>query len=140
MELKLTRIAKRSTYIIGKLYIDGVFFSDTLEDKDRDLNHDGDLDEPGEEKVYAQTAIPAGTYEVIVNWSNRFQRNMPRLLNVPGFDGILIHNGITELNTAGCLLVGKNTIKGQLTESRETFYRLFDILNKTVEPIEINIT
>lgn len=140
MELKLVRIARRPTYTIGKLYIDGVYFSDTLEDRDRDYNHDGDLDEPGEEKVYAQTAIPSGTYKVIVNWSNRFQRNMPRLLDVPGFDGILMHNGVNELNTAGCLLVGKNSIVGQLTESREIFYKLFDILNGTTEPIEINIT
>jgi hypothetical protein len=140
MELKLTRIARRSTYTVGRLFIDGVFFSDTLEDTDRDYNLDGDLDEPGEEKVYAQTAIPSGTYQIVVNWSNRFQRKMPRLLNVPGFDGILIHNGTTEANTAGCLLVGKNSIVGQLTESRETFYRLFDILSTTTEPIEINIT
>jgi hypothetical protein len=140
MELKLTRIARRSTYTIGRLFIDGVFFSDTLEDTDRDYNLDGDLDEQGEEKVYAQTAIPSGTYQIVVNWSNRFQRKMPRLLNVPGFDGILIHNGTTEANTAGCLLVGKNSIVGQLTESRETFYRLFDILSTTTEPIEINIT
>lgn len=140
MELRLTRIARRPTYTIGRLYIDGIYFCDTLEDKDRDYNHDGDLDEFGEQKVYAQTAIPSGTYKIILNWSNRFQRIMPLLLDVTGFEGIRIHNGTTAANTAGCILVGENSIIGQLTESRETFYRLFNILNKTIELIEIIIT
>lgn len=140
MELRLIRIARLPTYTIGKLYIDDVYFSNTLEDKDRDYNHDGDLDEVGEKKVYAQTAIPSGTYKIILNWSNRFQRIMPLLLDVTGFEGIRIHNGTTAANTAGCILVGENSIVGQLTESREIFYRLFNILNKTIEPIEIIIT
>jgi hypothetical protein len=140
MELKLKRIARRSTYTIGKLFIDGVLFSETLEDRDRDYNHDGDITDPGEEKVYAQTAIPSGTYTVILNWSNRFQRIMPLLLNVPGFEGIRIHNGTTSANTAGCILVGKNSIVGQLTDSHDIFFRLFDILNNAADPIKITIS
>lgn len=139
MELKLIRVAKRSTYTIGKLYIDGIYFCDTLEDKDRDINHDGDLDDSGEKKVYAETAIPSGIYKVILNWSNRFQRIMPLLLNVVGFEGIRIHSGNTSKNTAGCLLVGKNSIIGQLTKSRDIFNKLFDILSTTTELIVINI-
>ena len=140
MELALKRIAYRKTYTIGKLYIDGVYFCDTLEDVNRDLNHDGDLKDEGEEKVMHETCIPFGTYKVIINWSNRFKRNMPLLLDVPEFDGIRIHNGTTAANTSGCILVGKNSIVGQLTESKETFNKLFDILQSTKESIQIEIT
>ena len=140
MELKLKRIARRPTYTIGRLSIDNVPYSDTLEDTDRDYNLDGDITEPGEEKVYAQTAIPSGTYSVILNWSNRFQRIMPLLLNVPGFEGIRIHNGVTAANTAGCILVGKNSIVGQLTNSHDIFFQLFDILQNATDPIKITIS
>jgi hypothetical protein len=139
MKLELKRVARRSTYTIGKLYIDGVYFSDTLEDRDRDLNHDGDINDVGEEKVMNETCIPSGTYQVIINWSNRFKRLMPLLVNVPGFEGIRIHNGITDKNTSGCLLVGKNSIVGQLTQSKEVFDSLFYILSTTKEPIKIVI-
>jgi len=117
MKLKLTRIFKAETYTIGRLYIDGEFFCDVLEDKVRDL--------PKEEKVWGQTAIPYGTYKIIINYSNRFKRDLPRLLNVPYFDGILIHPGNTAVDTHGCLLVGINTEKGKVTQSRITFDKLF---------------
>ena len=71
-----------------------------------------------------QTAIPAGTYEVIFNWSPKFGKNLPRLLNVPHFTGILIHSGNTAADSAGCILVGNNTEKGRLTSSRDTSNRL----------------
>ena len=81
-----------------------------------------DLDK--EAKVPGKTAIPAGTYKVIFNWSPKFGRNLPRLLNVPHFDGILIHPGNTADDSAGCILVGKNTEVGRLTESRYTSDKL----------------
>jgi len=140
MVLSLKRIARRPTYTIGKLFIDGEFFSDTLEDKDRDYNLDGDITDPGEGKVMNETCIPAGEYEVILNWSNRFQRIMPLLVNVPGFEGIRIHNGTTDKNTSGCLLVGNNSIVGQLTNSHEIFDKLFHILSVTKEKVKIIIT
>jgi len=117
MKLKLTRVFKGETYTIGRLYIDGVFFCDTLEDKVRDL--------PKEPKVFGQTAIPYGTYKIIINYSNRFKRDLPRLLNVPYFDGILIHPGNQAVDTHGCLLVGINSEKGKVTQSRITFDKLF---------------
>jgi hypothetical protein len=129
MKLKLIRIYKAETYTIGKLYVDGELFSDVLEDKVR----------PNGEKVYGQTAIPAGTYKVILNMSNRFKCIMPLLLNVPNFEGIRIHSGNTSEDTHGCLLVGKNTEKGKVTESRKIFKNLMSILTLAKDEITIEI-
>ena len=85
MRLKVERLYLKPKYTIGRLYVDGKYFCDTLEDQVRDLMKD--------KKVPGQTAIPVGEYEIIVNVSPRFCRKLPRLLNVPGFDGILIHRG-----------------------------------------------
>lgn len=125
MELLLKRIALRPRYTIGKLFVDGEYFCDTLEDQIRDFNKDGDLDDPGEGKIYGQTAIPYGKYRVTIGYSPRFKRDLPRLQAVKHFEGILIHPGNTAEDTHGCILVGRNTIKGALTESRATFDRLF---------------
>lgn len=116
MKLRVERLWKKKDYTVGRLYVDGEFFCNTLEDVVRDL--------PKEKKVYGKTAIPAGTYKVVYNWSPKFSRNLPRLLNVPYFDGILIHPGNTAVDSAGCILVGKNTSVGRLSESRYTSDRL----------------
>ena len=117
MKLLLKRIAFKETYTIGKLSIDGKYFCDTLEDRNRDLNHDGDLNDAGEGKVMHETAIPFGTYSVVVNVSPRFGRELPRLENVPGFTGILIHRGNTDADSSGCILVGENKVKGKVVNS-----------------------
>ena len=130
MKLVLKRVALRDTYTIGKLYINGEYFCDTLEDKVRDLNKDGDLKDVGEGKIKKETAIPYGTYKIIMNISTRFKRLMPLLLNVPEFQGIRIHAGNNESHTEGCILVGKNTIKGKLTESKIYEKELYDKFNK----------
>lgn len=109
MKLTLNRIFKGESYTIGKLYIDGVYYCDTLEDKVRNL--------PAEKKVMQETAIPPGEYMVIVNVSPKFKRELPRLLNVPYFDGILIHRGNTPKDTSGCILVGENKVKGKVINS-----------------------
>ena len=116
MKLRVERLWKKKDYTVGRLYVDGEFFCNTLEDVVRDL--------PKEKKVYGKTAIPAGTYKVVYNWSPKFSRNLPRLLDVPYFDGILIHPGNTAVDSAGCILVGKNTSVGRLSESRYTSDRL----------------
>lgn len=139
MELLLKRIALRDTYTIGKLYIDGVYFCDTVEDKVRDLNKDGDLEDAGETKVYSETAIPYGVYKVIVNKSPKFKRLLPRLLNVKHFEGILIHRGSSAKSSAGCIIVGKNTIVGRVTDSEkyelELVKLLLEVQNKKEEII-----
>lgn len=128
MELVLNRIAYRDTYTIGKLFINGVLFSDCIEDRNRDLNHDGDLNDDGEGKVYSETCIPFGKYEVIVNYSPKFKRFLPRLLNVPSFEGILIHNGTSEKSSAGCIIVGENKTVGKVTNSTYYMNKLTDLI------------
>ena len=137
MKLILKRIALRDTYTIGRLYIDGVYFCDTLEDKVRDLNKNGKFDN-GEKKVYSETAIPYGIYKVDINtvsprfknrvWAKPYSGKIPRLLNVNSFEGVLIHPGTTSKDTSGCLLVGRNTIVGKLTQSQNTFHKLMSKL------------
>jgi hypothetical protein len=105
MKITLKRVALRDTYTIGKLYIDGSYFCDTIEDKVRDLNKDGVFDN-GEVKIKGKTAIPYGTYEVVWSYSPRFGKFTPRLLNVNSFDGVLIHSGNTAEDTEGCIIVG----------------------------------
>lgn len=142
MKLELKRVALQSNYTIGKLYINGNYFCDTIEDKVRDLNKNGKFDD-GLEKVQDQTAIPYGTYQVIVNYSPKFKRELPRLLNVPYFSGILIHNGRTQDNSSGCIIVGKNTIVGQVTDSTNYMNMLTATLKKAQESgdsIVISIT
>jgi len=140
LELELIRIYYSLKYTIGKLYINGVYFCDTIEDVNRDLNHDGDLSDKGETKVMHQTAVPFGRYKVIVNMSSRFKRLLPRLLNVNSFDGILIHNGADENSSSGCIIVGKNTIKGKVTNGTLYMNKLTDLLNEAQKTKEIFIT
>ena len=117
MKLTVKRVALKPTGTIGKLYIDGVYFCDTLEDPNRDHNKDGDLNDIGEGKVWGDTAIPFGIYRMILSYSPKFKRILPRLLNVPHFEGVLIHRGNTAKDTHGCILVGKNTEVGKVTSS-----------------------
>ena len=117
MKLLVDRFYKGPKYTIGRLYIDGQYVCDTLEDKDRKLTQTMSLEEIKKKKVYGQTAIPTGTYNVIVNNSPKFKRNLPRLLNVPGYDGILIHRGNTHADSAGCILVGENKLVGKVINS-----------------------
>lgn len=144
MELKLQRTALRDTYTIGHLYIGEEYFCDTLEDKVRDYNKDGDLSDEGEAKVYAETAIPYGRYRITLDvQSPKFSKykfyievcggKLPRLLKVQHFDGILIHvaDGYKGADLlAGCIGVGRNLIKGGLLYGKETFVKLYQKLEK----------
>lgn len=140
MELLLERKWCKQDYTIGRLYINKEFFCNTLEDTVRDINKNGTFD-CGEFKISGHTAIPYGEYEVTLDIvSPKFSKypfykevcngKLPRLLNVPNFDGVLIHCGSTADNSAGCILVGNNTIKGGLTDSKKIFKNLYSILNK----------
>lgn len=128
MELRLERLWPKEEYTVGRLYMDGKLFCNTLEDKVADMNRNGRFDGT-ERKVPGKTAIPYGTYRVFYGWSQKFGRNLPRLLNVTAFEGILIHPGNTAEDSAGCILVGLNTEKGKLTQSR--FYS--NLLNCHIE-------
>lgn len=96
MKIIVNRSNKLDKCIIGEMFIDDVFFAYTLED----------IEQPN--KVYGETCIPLGNYSVIVDHSNRFNRDMPHILNVPGFEGIRIHGGNTDKDTHGCILIGSN--------------------------------
>lgn len=128
-------------YTIGTLFINGERFCDTLEDKNRDVNRNGKFDGK-EKKVQGETCIPFGTYKVTLNLSPRFKRPLPRLLDVPNFEGVLIHRGNTAKDTEGCILVGENKVKGKVINSTpyevELVRRCADaIANKEEITIEI---
>lgn len=129
MKLLLRRIAKRDTYTIGRLYIDGKYFCDTLEDTDRNLTSEMDEEYIRQQKVYGKTAIPSGVYQVEITYSPKFRKNMPLVKDVKGFSGIRIHSGNTDKDTEGCILVGKNTKVGMVTDSRKTYNALFSKLS-----------
>lgn len=139
MEILLQRVAKKDKYTIGKLYINDQYFCDTLEDTDRGLTQSMTEQQIKSKKVYGETAIPTGTYRIVISYSNRFKKQMPLLLNVPGFSGIRIHTGNTEKDSLGCILVGKNKAVGKVLESRDTYNKLFSILQKTNEKEAIKI-
>jgi hypothetical protein len=136
MKLKVDRKWKKDTYTIGRLFINGEFFCNTLEDTDRGLKQSDPLVTIQKKKVYGETAIPTGIYKLemnvvspkysLVKWyQDLCKGKMPRLLNVPGFEGVLIHPGNTPLDTFGCVLVGDNKVKGKLVNSRERFKELY---------------
>lgn len=136
MKLTLDRFYKGQSYTIGHLYIDGKYFCDTLEDVDRGLEDSMSISKIKEIKKPSITAIPKGTYDITLDViSPRFCNSsfykqvcdgkLPRLLNVKGFEGILIHAGNTDKDTAGCLLVGYNKVKGQVINSKDTFKELY---------------
>ena len=138
MELKVIRKWKKNEYTIGDLYVDGVWVSNTLEDTVRDLNRNGKFDN-GESKIPGKTAIPYGRYEVTMkvrspkysnftkySWAKKYDGYLPRLLNVPHFEGILIHAGNTAEDTEGCICVGLNKVVGRVVDSVNTFRKLMD--------------
>ena len=149
MELNIKRIARRETYTIGRLYIDGKYFCDTLEDKDRGLRQDMPTAVIRATKRKGITAIPTGRYRVtLAVQSPKFSKRaiyqfcngyLPRLINVPGYDGVLIHIGNTARDTEGCLLVGRNTQVGKVLDSRKTFIELYDRLLVEKDDIYIKI-
>lgn len=146
IELILDRVAKRESYTIGHLYIidkngKEVKFCDTLEDTDRGLTSRMGLLEIRDKKVFGETAIPTGTYDIdMKSPSPRFgaqpfykkvcSGRVPRLVDVPGYQGVLIHVGNTARNTHGCILVGENKRKGEVINSKETFIKLYNYLKK----------
>ena len=130
MRLTLKRIANRKDYCIGKLYINGKYFCDTLEDVDRGLDDSMTEDDIKKIKIKGETAIPVGIYTVLLTYSPKYKKVMPLINNVKGYSGIRIHSGNSSKDTEGCLLVGKNTVVGRLTDSRNTYNALFKRLQQ----------
>lgn len=149
MELLLDRFARRADYTIGRLYVDGELFCNTLEDTDRGLDDSQSLEYIKSKKIAGRTAIPTGRYKVTLNvvspkYSKRRQYDfcggrVPRLIGLKGYDGVLIHIGNTAADTEGCILVGENKVKGQVINSTATFKRLYKRLEQAKGEIWITI-
>lgn len=135
MILTLKRTNLHADYTEGHLYIDGLFFCDTIEDRYRDFTK--------EVKVPGKTAIPYGVYPVRLSMSNRFKKVLPEVQNVPQFSGIRIHSGNTAADSEGCILVGEHTGPGRIGLSRDTMARLLDVMghaiNKKGETVELEV-
>lgn len=140
MKLQLKRKIFTPKSTIGELFIDGVFFCYTLEDVDRGLNQSDNIATIMVKKVFGVTAIPAGTYSVIVDMSNRFKKLMPLIKDVKGFAGVRIHTGNYPEQTEGCLLVGTQYGPDKVIDSRTAYNALFERLTACKEPITIEIT
>lgn len=153
MEIKVKRIARKEAYTIGKMYVDGAYVCDTLEDKDRGLTSNMSVAQICGVKIKGETAIPTGRYLVDMKtvspkYSQRRQYDfcgarVPRLCNVPGYAGILIHIGNTAKDTEGCILVGENKERGKVVNSTATFRKLYPILQDADgrgESITIEVT
>lgn len=133
MKILIDRQWKKPEYTISRLYVDGQFFGcNTLEDTDRGLSDMMSVEEIQKKKVYGKTAIPSGTYPVMVTYSNRFKRLLPLVDRVKGFDGIRIHSGNKPADTLGCILVGKNDKVGYISNSRQWTEKLIQEIQKAL--------
>ena len=149
MKIEVKRIYKGKDYTIGHLYVDGVFFCDTLEPTDRGLTSAMTPWEISCRKVKGKTAIPTGTYFIDMKtvsdrfkgrkWAKAHGGRVPRLQGVKGFSAVLMHVGNSEHDTEGCILVGWNKAKGKVLNSTEAYMRLFDMMDKASEHITITI-
>lgn len=119
--IQIKRFAFKETYTIGRLYVDGVYICDTIEDKVRVLNS-------AKDKVYGETAIPAGEYKADLYFSRKFGYTVVRLFNVPYFEGIYIHKGNTEKDSLGCIIVGYNDRKGWVSKPTVAMNKIVDVL------------
>jgi hypothetical protein len=126
IEVKRNEFTEIST--IGDMYIDGEYFCHTIEDTIREV------------KIMNETAIPYGTYEVVIDFSNKFQKLMPHILNVPNFEGIRIHTGNTDKDTSGCLLIGFTKAKDFVGESKKAFDIFFPKLDEALKTDKCFIT
>ena len=147
MKILVKRTFNNKLYCISHIYVDGVYVCDAIEDTDRGLDDSMSVSDIKKIKVYAQTAIPTGTYDLTIDIiSPKFYQKpyyksfcngrVPRVLNVKGFDGILMHGGKDEKSSAGCLIVGYNTIKGRVTNSQQAFEKLYKLFKQAKDKKE----
>lgn len=149
MKLVLKRINNQDNYCEGKLYIDGIYQCDVIEDTDRALTNEMSITEIQSKKVYGETAIPKGTYQITLDvvspkfknrsWATFCEGKLPRLLDVPGFEGVLIHVGNKAADSLGCLLVGQKSSDGIVSNSTQTFKDLYYKLKQATDQITITI-
>ena len=150
MKLVLKRINNQDNYCEGKLYIDGIYQCDVIEDVDRGLTNEMSVTEIQSKKVYGETAIPKGTYQITLDvvspkfkdrsWATFCEGKLPRLLDVPGYEGVLIHVGNDPItDSLVCILVGQKTKDGWVSNSTQTFKNLYYKLKQATDQITITI-
>lgn len=141
MKVTVKRIAKKDKYTIGKVYIDDVYVCDSIEDKDRGLSDDMTLEQIKKIKVKTQTAIPTGTYNLTLKtqspsfskktyYKNYCNGYLPRIQNVKGFDGILLHRGTDQNSSSGCIILGYNKVVGKVVDSQKAFETVYTKLKE----------
>lgn len=128
MKIELHRKYRKNGYTIGLLYINGQFVCNTLEDTDRGLTSAMSVNDIAAVKVKGKTAIPTGSYPVIMSYSPRFKKQMPLVCGVKGFEGIRIHSGNSAEDTEGCILCGKNTEVGRITSSKMWTEKVYEYI------------
>ena len=126
MKLTIIRDTFTDKSTIGKLFVNGIYECNTLEDKTR----------PKGEKIFGETSIPYGEFEVIIDYSPHFKKELPHILNVPMFSGVRIHSGNKDADTEGCILVGVTRAKDWIGQSHTAFTKLFDKLEKAYDKNE----
>lgn len=140
MELKLVRSTKTEESTIGELSVNGEFECYILEDVDRGLKQEMPLEEIKAIKIYGKTAIPSGRYEIAITFSNRFQKYLPLLLNVKGFEGIRIHPLNVASESDGCLGPGEAKAINKIINSRKAFTKLFNKMKEVERKEKIYLT
>ncbi len=139
MEITIDRRYKRDTYTVSRVYVDGERWGDgfhwcsALEDTDRGLFQGMKQSEITRRKVYGKTAIPSGMYDVIITHSPRFGKPLPLVVGVPGFAGVRIHPGNTAEDTDGCILLGENSVKGRVMNSRYWCMRMQGLIQNALK-------
>lgn len=139
MEITIDRRWKRDNYTISRVFVDGERWGDgshwcsALEDTDRGLHNGMRQSEITRRKIYGKTAIPGGMYDVIITHSPRFGKPLPLVVGVPGFSGVRIHPGNTAEDTDGCILLGENSVKGKVMNSRYWCMRMQTLIKKALD-------
>lgn len=135
MKLKVDRAWPKPTYTIGRWFVNGLRLHESMEDKDRGLNSSMPISDILAKKVYGQTAIPTGSYRVILSYSQKFANRawakkygglVPEIQNVPGYTGVRIHPMNTAEDSLGCIGIGENKEKGKIINSTKCYYELMD--------------
>ena len=151
--MRIERKWPKEKYTVGRWYVNGELWFNSLEDKDRGLHSGMSVSTIKARKVYGETAIPKGTYEVRLTYSSKFAGKawgrkygglVPQIMNVKGFSGVRIHPLNTAEESLGCIGPGHNTAVGRITNSTQCYYRLMDDIfmpaYKAGEPVTLDIT
>jgi len=140
MEILLKRKVRTAKSTTGDFIVNGNRIAYSLEDIDRRLQQSDSLDHIKSVKVHSETAIPAGRYEVILSFSNRFKKFLPLLLSVPGFEGIRIHSGNKADDSDGCILIGETVAADWVGSSRDAMAEFMSIFEPASKKGKIFIT